>query len=121
MIELFPRFPLADFFEGHEPDEIPTPNPAMLPLLTSAELIFCRELSTGGQFLVFGRELLRTIANIGLTRPVKGVVVEIDQSQLIGALERLLALVQTIKGHDDYRPGEFIQAGDDDDGEEAIA
>ena len=115
MIELFPSFPLADFFAAHEPHEIPNPNPAMLPTLTNADLIFCRELSNGDQFLVFGRELLRTIANVGMTRPVKGVVVEIDQSKLIGALERLLALIQVIKGHDDYRPGEFIQASDEEE------
>jgi hypothetical protein len=115
MIELFPCFPLADFFAAHEPDQIPNPNPAMLPTLTEADLIFGRDLSTGSQFLVFGRELLRAIANAGMTQPVKGIVIEIDESKLFGALERLCALVQVVKGHDDYLPSETIQEGADEE------
>ena len=115
MIEQFPRFPLAAFFAAHEPAERPDPNPAMFPTLTEADLIFGVDVSTGSQFLVFGRELLQTIARGGMIRAVKGIVVEIDQDKPYGELERLCALVQVIKGHDDYSPSETIEEGEDEE------
>lgn len=115
MIEQFPRYSLDVFFAAHEPTERPDPNPAMFPTLTEAELIFGVDLSTGSQFLVYGRELLQTIARGGMVRAVKGIVVEIDQDKPYGELERLCALVQVIKGHDDFSPSETIEEGDDEE------
>ena len=110
MTDQFPRFPLQAFFApeqapGQTPEQL-DPNPAMLPTLTGANLIFGRDVTTGTQFLVFGRELLHAIVRSGTARPVSGLVIEIDHGEESDDLEKLCALMRAVKGHDDYQEGE---------------
>ena len=106
MIELFPSYPLEAFFDAEQQEGQPAPNPTMMATLTKANLIFGRDVTTGSQFLVFGRELLQAIVQSGEIRPVSGLVIEIGKEGGPPELESLCELVRAVKGRDDYQVGE---------------
>jgi hypothetical protein len=73
-------------------------------IMNEAELIFGTDVMSGRAFLVYGRDLLQEIANSGATRNLSVVAVELDQDT--DELETLIALVQVLKGKDDYQESE---------------
>lgn len=91
--------PLAAFF-----DETGTrPNPetvAPLAQLTEADVVFAVDVMTQRPFLVYGREVLTKIATSGVTarHAVLAIAVDVETDEL----ERLIALLVTVKGRHDY-------------------
>jgi hypothetical protein len=79
------------------------PNPEINThrIMNEAELIFGIDIMSSREFLIYGRDLLHEIANSGATRNVSVVAVELDQDS--DELETLIALVQVLKGKDDYQ------------------
>jgi hypothetical protein len=71
-------------------------------LLQSADVIVAVDVMSQAEALIYGREALTRISKsreadeLGVMKV--GLDVETDE------LERLIALVRVIKGHDDYRP-----------------
>ena len=65
------------------------------PALRAADLIFGRDVDSGHEFLVYGRDALD-----GRTREFGIVVVELDMETT--ELETLLALVTCLRGRHDY-------------------
>ncbi len=79
------------------------PNPSGVdyrPMLHQAEVIFGVDHMSGRQFLVYGRALLESIVESGVTRSLYTLRIGIDQETK--ELEQLLALMQVIKGKHDY-------------------
>jgi len=114
MIEHFPRFPLAAFLAPEPQDEL-TPNPEMLTTLTAANLVFGTDVATNSHFLVFGRDLLLAMADTGTARPVKGLVIEIDQRKEADELGKLCHLLQIVKGRHDFQESETIVDASDEE------
>jgi len=114
MIEHFPRFPLAAFLAPEPQDEL-TPNPEMLTTLTAANLVFGTDVATNSHFLVFGRDLLLAMADTGTARPVKGLVIEIDQRKEADELGKLCRLLQIVKGRHDFQESETIVDASDEE------
>lgn len=71
------------------------------PDLHASEVIIGVDMMTGHEFVAFGRRTLEQIVCSGQARPVRIMRVGIDQET--DELERLLAIVQAVKGSDDYR------------------
>ena len=78
----------------------PTSEYKGLSTIAEVEMIFGRDVMTGNLFVVYGRELLSEIAGSGVARSSTGVIIELDQKTK--ELEKLLALVQALKGKHDY-------------------
>ncbi len=73
-------------------------------IVSAAEVIFAIDVMSGHKALVFGRDVLEGIATGGVAQAVETVGVELDMET--DELERLVALVRVVKGHDDYQAGE---------------
>jgi len=109
MIDEFPKYPLDAFVASvQEPGRL-DPNPTMQPTLQTADLIFGRDVKIGSTFLVFARDVLHAIANSRVARPVRGLVIDIDQGKDSDELEKLIAMIRIVKGRDDYLASETIQ------------
>ena len=80
------------------------PNPAMLAILHDAQLIIGRDVMSRHEFIVYGRDLLERIAKGKKGMGVSVVVIEVDQGEESDDLEKMIAMVRTVKGKDDYRP-----------------
>jgi hypothetical protein len=113
MIDQFPKYPLGAFVASGQESGRPDPNPTMLPALQTADVIFGRDVKIGSTFLVFGRDVLHAIVNSGAARPVKGLVIDIDQGKDSDELEKLIAMIRVVKGRDDYQASETIQVDED--------
>jgi hypothetical protein len=70
------------------------------PALQQAQLILGVDVTTGREFLVYGRKTLEKIIRTGKGRQVRTLKVSLDQET--DELERLLALVTVVKGRHDY-------------------
>jgi hypothetical protein len=102
----FPKYPLEALFASEQQPGRLDPTPRMLPILQGADVIFGRDVMSSNQFLVFGRDLLQSIVRSGMARPVKGLVIEIDQGRDSDELEKLISVIRIVKGHDDYQASE---------------
>ena len=78
----------------------PNPESDPRPMLHRAEVIFGVDVMTGHQFLVFGKAALQKIVASGTAENLQTVYIGLDQET--DELEKLCALVQTIKGYYDY-------------------
>jgi len=79
---------------AHDPREI----------VSAADVIFSVDVMSGHRALVFGKGVLEDIVATGHSRPVQALGVELDMET--DELERLVALVRVVKGHDDYQSAE---------------
>ena len=81
------------------------PNLAKDPRRTfaDAQVIFGVDVMSQREFLVYGRKILEQIVKSGTTQEFCAMWVAIDQET--DELEKLLALVKVLKGHDDYKAG----------------
>lgn len=70
--------------------------------VTTADVVLAQDVMSGHQALVYGRSVLKRIA-AGEAIDVEVLAVELDMDT--DELERLIALVRVLKGHDDYQPG----------------
>jgi hypothetical protein len=70
------------------------------PMLRSADLIFGVDIMSGRQFLVFGRERLERMVRTRKAERCRVLRIGIDQET--DELERLVALVQVMRGQHDY-------------------
>ena len=89
----------ALFDEGTGPNLSADPRPA----LAEAEVIFGVDVMSQRRFLVYGRKTLERISRSKKRRLCKILFIGLDQET--EELEKLLALVQVVKGYDDYREG----------------
>jgi len=71
-------------------------------LVDSADVVLAVDVMTGNKALVYGRSALEEIAQSGKGRKLEVLEVELDMET--DELERLLALMRVMKGHDDYQP-----------------
>src|SRR5579864_2249585 len=70
--------------------------------LRAADVIVGRDVMTGHEFILYGRDAVERIAASGDDSEDAGVIV-ISLDQDSDDLERIIALVKTIKGRHDYR------------------
>jgi len=82
----------------------PNPDIDANGLMSEADVIFGVDVMTCNRFLVYGRDALKRIARIGLSEDLAVVVIELDQES--EELEKLIALVEVLKGKHDYRSRE---------------
>lgn len=82
------------------PNESLAPHPA--DVVASADVVLAQDVMTGRQALVYGRSVLEAIAASRQADELAVLVVELDMDT--DELERLIALVRVVKGHDDYQP-----------------
>ncbi len=78
------------------------------PLLNAADVVFGVDRMSGRQFLVYGADALRHVIQTG--KPRRFLVVRIELDQETDDLERLVALMEVVKGPHDYHG-----AGEEDD------
>jgi hypothetical protein len=71
-------------------------------VVASADVVLAQDVMTGRQSLIYGRKLLEMIVASGKGEEAEFLAVELDLDT--DELERLIALVRVIKGHDDYQP-----------------
>jgi hypothetical protein len=65
-----------------------------------ADLIIGRDLGDGHTFLLYGKDLLQRIVANGETQEVKSVGIDLDMNT--EELEAAIAMVEVLKGHNDY-------------------
>lgn len=84
------------------------PNQAKDPRRTvaDAQLIIGIDVMSQQQFLVYGRKILEEILKTGVARKLPTLFVALDQET--DELEKLVALVQVVKGYDDYQADEVV-------------
>jgi len=70
-------------------------------VVASADVVLAQDVMTGRQALVYGRKVLEAIAAGRQADALAVLAVELDMDT--DELERLVALVRVIKGHDDYQ------------------
>jgi hypothetical protein len=68
--------------------------------LHAAAVIIGVDVMSGREFLVYGRPLLEEIQKSGMPRPLAVFKVGLDEDT--DELEKLIALVQVVKGRHDY-------------------
>ncbi len=73
-------------------------------VVSAAEVIFAIDVMSDHEAIVFGREVLEGIAAGGVAHGIETLGVELDMET--DELERLVALVRVVKGHDDYQAEE---------------
>jgi hypothetical protein len=92
--------PIAALFgESTEPNLSKDPRRA----LAHAQVIFGVDVMSQREFLVYGRKVLEQIVKSGKAQTLSVIYVALDQET--DELEKLLALVNVVKGHDDYQAG----------------
>lgn len=74
----------------------------MRDVVASADVVLAQDVMTGRQAVVYGRNVLEAIAASGQADELAVLAVELDMDT--DELERLVALVRVIKGHDEYQP-----------------
>lgn len=70
-------------------------------MLASADIVLARDVMTGGQFIVYGRDLVQRVAETGDEQEVRILHVAIDHDERSDDLEKLCALVKAAKGRCD--------------------
>ena len=73
-------------------------------MLKDTDIIFGCDNTTGNAFLVYGRELLKSITEDGVARSCSTVIINLRQATI--ELEMLLAAVLVAKGHEEYQSDE---------------
>ena len=99
-----PGFPLEAFFAPSDATGSVNPNPEMRPLL-NADIIIGRDVMSGGEFVVYGRTLLRQKAAGDTSDDYDILFIEIDQGKETDELEKLCAMVEVVKGRHEYEAG----------------
>jgi len=100
--------PIAAFFdEGLGPNLSAPGDPERE--LREAEVIVGVDVMSERQFLVFGRDTLKRIRTSGNAEGVRMLSIALDQDT--AELEKLLALVQVVKGHHDYSDSDSVADG----------
>jgi hypothetical protein len=94
-----PVYPLAAFIQPFDSLDKIDLNGAMLPILLGADVVYGRDVMTGNEFLVFGRDALEQ-TRAGKPDILRTLAIEIDQAT--DELEMLIALMRVQKGRDDY-------------------
>ena len=69
-------------------------------VLGRSQVILGRDTMTERQFLVYGRGALESVVASGEPQALDVLTVELDEQTL--ELEKLIALVEVVKGHTDY-------------------
>jgi hypothetical protein len=72
-------------------------------LVASADVILAVDIDTNREFLVYGRELLAQIAESDTSLHAAVLRVDLDMHSKTDDLERLVALVQVVKGRHEYQ------------------
>jgi hypothetical protein len=94
-----PIVPIHALFGAHGMEPNPDADPE--PMLQSADLITGVDIMSGQEFLVYGRRTLERIADGTAGDPVHVLRVGLDQDT--DELEKLVVLVESVKGRHDYR------------------
>lgn len=96
--------PLEAFFSSDEKQLQPnvSGNFDARAILKDAEVIFGVDVMSEKETLVFGRKTLEGIIRKGKAKPIKVLRVSIDMEATSDDLEKLLAMVVTVKGRHDY-------------------
>lgn len=96
-------YPIAALF-GTE-DDSTKPNTSLdrhpSEIINEADLIFGVDVMTRNQFLLYGRNLLQQIVESEISEPCHVIAIELDQET--DELEKIIALVEVIKGSCDYQ------------------
>jgi hypothetical protein len=100
-----PGLPFNRFVAARRPDGSLTFDQTALPAIRDADVVIGRNLASGHEFIVFGREILQRLAAIKAPERHKFVVVEVDPNQDGDQTSALVALVTALKGRNDFRPG----------------
>ena len=74
------------------------------PELHAADLIFGVDRMSGRKFLVYGADALRNVIKTGESESFYVLRIELDQET--DDLERLIALMEVVKGKHDYQASE---------------
>lgn len=69
-------------------------------LISTADIVIAVDVMTRNKSLVYGRRILEGIIASGKSKPVVVLPVELDMET--DELERLLVLLEIVKGHHDY-------------------
>jgi len=72
-------------------------------VLNTAKVILGRDVMTGREFILFGRDTVERVASGEEPEGAELLVVALDDDERSNDLQRILALVETIKGRHDYR------------------
>jgi hypothetical protein len=72
--------------------------------LRDADVILGMDVMSRSVFLIYGQDVLEDLARTGEARHLRVLRIGLDQET--EELERLVALVETVKGRHDYRGGE---------------
>lgn len=98
-----PGHPLATFMMAATEDGVVIPNPATVGTLHDADVILGRDVATHQEHVIFGRETLRQVAQAEDEPEGYNILcIEIDCSPGATDLERLIALVQFVRGRHDF-------------------
>jgi hypothetical protein len=73
-------------------------------VLNSAKVIVGRDVMSGREFILFGRDTVERVAQGEEPEGAELLVVALDDDEKSNDLQRIIALVETIKGRHDYRP-----------------
>lgn len=74
------------------------------PLLNEADIVFGVDRMSGREFLVYGADALRHVIDTGKSMSLYLLFIELDHET--DDLERLLALMEVVKGKHDYQERE---------------
>lgn len=106
MGQKLPSLPLAAFigpWDGEGPLHV---NPKAVPALRDADIVFGRHVRNGHEFIVFGREALKKIAESREEERHQLLVIEVDAES--DSMKALLALVIAVKGYHDYKANDDV-------------
>ena len=71
--------------------------------LNAASIIIGRDVMTRDEFILYGRETIERLARGEDVESSETLCVELDQGADSEDLERIIVLIETIKGQHDYR------------------
>jgi hypothetical protein len=80
--------------------------------LQAADVIVGRDVMTGDEFILYGRDTVQRIARGEEPEGAGVIVISLDQDGKSDDLERIIMLVEGIKGRHDYKPRKQGGAGD---------
>ena len=72
--------------------------------LQAADVIIGRDVMTGHEFILYGRDTVERIATGEEPEGAGVIVISLDQDEKSDDLERIIMLVEGIKGRHDYKP-----------------
>jgi hypothetical protein len=71
-------------------------------ILTDAEVIIGRDVMTGHEFILYGRDALQRLASDKDPEGVSALCIGLDQDEIGDDLERAIILVEAAKGRHEY-------------------